>query len=191
MPKITCLSAIPLWLLVTTLLGCGTPDARLVDLSERSLARQAEQNQLVVRQSTEVAQATHQLIEADAKSRQELITAQTRLQQDMQSERCALDRQHQDLETERKQLAAQRQRDPILAAAILQAAMLLACILPLVLCFFVLHVLRRETANEAFSELLIQEFVDPQLLLEDRSRRANSSLPIKSAQVALPHDPAV
>ena len=109
MPKITRhLSATPLLLLTATLVGCGTPDERLVEMSERSLARQAEQNQLVAKQSTEVAQVTHQLIEADAKSRQELITAQTRLQQDMQSERRSLDRQHQDLETERKQLAAQR-----------------------------------------------------------------------------------
>ena len=191
MPKIICLSAAPLSFLVAILVGCDTPAERLVELSERSLARQAEQNQLVARQSTEVAQATHQLIEADAKSRQELIAAQTQLQQDLQSERLSLDHQHRDLEVERKQLATQRQRDPILAAAIVQAAMLVAGVLPLALCFFVLLVLRRETADEALGELLIQEFVDPQLLLEDGSQRSNSIQQLKPASAALPHNPAV
>lgn len=53
-------SATPLLLIVATLVGWGFSDERLVELSERSLARYAEQNQLVAKQSTEVARATHQ-----------------------------------------------------------------------------------------------------------------------------------
>jgi hypothetical protein len=68
------------WLLVGTLLsfvaGCGTADSRLVELSERSLARQAEQNQEMSKQSQQVAQATKDLVAADALARKEVVTSQ-------------------------------------------------------------------------------------------------------------------
>jgi hypothetical protein len=56
--------------------GCGSTDERLVELSEKSLARQAEQNQQMLKQSAQVAQATRQLVTADAQAREELIAAQ-------------------------------------------------------------------------------------------------------------------
>jgi hypothetical protein len=95
-------------LLLLALAGCGGADDRLVKLSQRSLASQAEQNQQMAQQSTEVAKATRQLVEADAQARQELITAQTRLESQLYAERTSLDRQQEALENERKGLAAQR-----------------------------------------------------------------------------------
>ena len=59
----------PLVFLFLAVAGCGATDDRLVDLSERSLARQAEQSQQMAQQSTEVVQATRQLVEADAQAR--------------------------------------------------------------------------------------------------------------------------
>jgi hypothetical protein len=181
--------SIPIAFLLVAVAGCGGADDRLVELSERSLARQAEQNQQMARQSTEVAKATRQLVEADAKARQELIMAQTQLQSDLHTERTSLDRQHETLEGERKDLAAQRHQEPIVAAAIVQAATLLACVLPIVLCFFILSALRRETTDGVLEDLLILELTDPrsQLLLE-RSLPSAPSLPNSSQLPSLPHD---
>ena len=188
MPQITCRSRSgPLVFLFLAVAGCGATDDRLIDLSERSLARQAEQSQQMAQQSTEVVQATRQLVEADAQARQELITAQTQLQSDLHTERTSLDRQHETLEGERKELAAQRHREPIVAAAIVQAAALLACVLPIVLCFFILSALRRESTDGVLEDLLILELTDPrsQLLLE-RSSPSVPSLPSSSQLPSLP-----
>jgi hypothetical protein len=148
--------------------GCGSADDRLVELSEKSLTRQAEQNQQMAQQTTQVAQATSQLIAADAQARQDLIAAQAQLQHDLQTEREGLERNHGVLQAERKELAAQRHRDPIVAAAIIQAATLLACLLPIVLCFAILRALRHEATDSALDEVLIQELTAPQLFLSER-----------------------
>ena len=148
--------------------GCGSADDRLVQLSEKSLTRQAEQNQQMAQQSTQVAQATSQLIEADAQARQELIAAQAQLQHDLHTERAGLDRNHEILEAERKELAAQRHRDPIIAAAVVEAATLLACLIPIVLCWAILRALRHEATDPALDEVLIQELIAPQLFLSER-----------------------
>jgi hypothetical protein len=179
----------PMLFLLLAVAGCGATDDRLVELSERSLARQAEQNQQMARQSSEVAKATRQLVEADAKARQELITAQTQLQSELHTERTSLDRQHETLEGERKELAAQRHQEPIVAAAIVQAATLLACVLPIVLCFLVVSALRRETTSGVLEDMLILELTDPrsQLLLGTRPPSA-PPLPNSSQLPSLPHD---
>jgi hypothetical protein len=129
--------------------GCSSADDRLAELSEKSLTRQAEQNQQMVQQTTQVAQATRQLVAADAQARTELIAAQAQLQHDLQTEREGLERNHEVLEAERKELAAQRHRDPIVAAALIQAATLLACLLPIVLCLAILRALRHEATDSA------------------------------------------
>jgi hypothetical protein len=158
-------------LLASTVVGCGSADERFVDLSKRSLERQAEQNKQMAQQSQEVAQAARQLVTADAQARNELIAAQADFQRHVQTAQQGLDRQHESLESERKELAAQRQREPILAAAICQAAMLLACLLPLVVCCLVLKALRHQ-ADAELGELLLREFADPEPLLLERTRPA-------------------
>ncbi len=58
--------------------GCGTsePDGRYEQLVEKTLEQQAAQNQAMAKQSQEVAEATRQLVEADAKARQEMAATQ-------------------------------------------------------------------------------------------------------------------
>ena len=156
----------PLILTVLILVtGCSPRDDRLHQLATQSLARQAEQNQQMAKQTHEIAQATHELVEADAKACQDVIRLQTDLQTNVGQERASLDRQHEELEKERIQIAAQRQREPIIAAAIQDAAILLACLLPIFLCWFVVRSLNQEPPDAAIGELLVAELVSEQPLL--------------------------
>ena len=161
--RVLCLTA--MLLVVIWAGGCSPSDERLVELSQDSVKRQAEQNRAIAAQSQEIAQAAHKLVEADAQARQELIQLQTDLQRESQAERRSLDRQHESLEHERRQIAQQRHRDPIIAAAILNAAVLLACLAPLLLAWFVIHMVRHEPVEAALGDLLVQELVAEQSLL--------------------------
>ena len=109
MPKRPALCPITLILFaMLPIAGCSSNDDRLVGLSQESAERQAEQNQAIAKQSHEIAQTAHKLVEADGKARREVIQLQTNLQKDVHSERSNLDRQHEELEGERRQLAQQR-----------------------------------------------------------------------------------
>jgi thiol:disulfide interchange protein len=149
-------------LLVAAASGCESDDARLARVSQEAAARQAEQNR-------EMAQ---------------LVQSQQALQQGIDADRGHLDQQRTVLEDERRAIAAERIRDPIVANALLGAVILAACVLPLVLTFFVLRGAHRsEPDDAALSELLVQELVaeEPLLLprptlpaLEQRPARAET-----------------
>jgi hypothetical protein len=73
------------------------------------------------------------------------------------------------LEQERRQLAAQRGRDPIIAQAIGAIGVTVACLLPLLLAGYVLYTVNRaspEDDSQAVSDVLIGEMVSsaPELL---------------------------
>jgi len=60
------------------------------------------------------------------------------------------------LEQERKQIAAQRHRDPVLAASIQTVGLVLAALLPLVVCIYVLKQMSRSEPDDgAVAELLV------------------------------------
>lgn len=153
-------------LMLMSVVGCKPSDERLIELSQQSLARQAEQNDALARQSELVAEASKELVQADAQARKEIIAAQSQLQSGLQAERSSLDRQHEALEGERKSLAAQRQRDPIVAAAILQVGILLACLLPLAVCIYLLRATKDSQPVGELCELLVDELTasEPMLL---------------------------
>jgi len=158
------------WMIVILFLtsGCDSPDGRLVELSEMSLQRQAEQNRQMAEQSQRIADATAELIAADAQARQEF----RELSQSLQAERAGIDHQRESLEEERRKIAGQRHRDPIVAAAISSCGLVIACTLPLVLCAYLLYVLQHRTApDEALVELLVEDLLakQPRLLLSDCS----------------------
>ena len=69
---------LPVLTLVVLICGCGTsePDGRYEQLVDKTLEQQAAQNQAMAKQSQEVAEATRQLVEADAKARQEMAATQ-------------------------------------------------------------------------------------------------------------------
>jgi len=178
---------LPVLTLVVLICGCGTSEAdgRYEQLVEKTLDQQATQNQAMAKQSQEVAEATRQLVEGDAKARQEMAATHRDLQTGLQSERKNIDRQHDELEKERRQIAAQRHRDPIVAQAILQVGGYLAAVLPLVFVIVLLRAVRNEDPEALVGELLLQEFTSERPLLIDRQWTAPAALEHEN-QAALP-----
>jgi hypothetical protein len=140
-----------------------------LDLAQQSLAQQARQSEQLAQQSRQVTEAARQLVAADAQARQELVAGMTQLQQRIQTQRGEFDRQRDTLERERRELAAQRGRDPIIAQAIGAIGVTVACLLPLLLAAYVLYTVNRaspEDDSQAVSDVLIGEMVSsaPELL---------------------------
>lgn len=142
---------IPATLLMALVAGCKDDE-----LLRQSLQRQAEQNAQMARHTELMVETGQDLVEADAKARGELVELQQQLQAGVQAERQSLDRQHEELEAERQAVARERLQDPLIAMAIVNASILLACIAPLVLAFWVL---RSSWGQESagVDELLIHE----------------------------------
>jgi len=142
-------------ILLVLAIGCSSPDERLAEFAAESVDQQASQNREVSKAHREVAQGTKRLVEADARARQDLIGLEHRLHQ----ERESLARQRDQLETERRELADQRALEPVIAAAVGSLGVLLAALLPLVPCWYLLHGLRHERHDEALGEMLAMELV--------------------------------
>lgn len=119
-----------------------------------------------------VAEGSKRLIEADAKARAEL----TALQHNLRSDQAEIGHQRDQLENDRREIASQRNRDPIIAAVIMDVGIILACMLPIGLAVYILRAAcRAGESDSAVAELLVQEIVasEPRLLLPGRS-----SLPV-------------
>ena len=155
------------------MVGCSRPDMRdqrLVDLAKESMARQAQQNQHIARQSQSIVQesqklaaAAEQLVTHDAKARQELVAAHDRLNPQLNQQRAAIDAGRDQLELERRQLAQQRHRDPIVAAAIQNVGLIVACLLPLIVAVFVIRQMRSDEPDDAaIAQLLVHELTSDQ-----------------------------
>ena len=135
-------------LIVSTalMIGCEEDEnARLAEMAERNSERQYVQS----RQMAE-------------------------LQRQVAAEQAEAGRQRDILEAERRALAGQRWRDPIIATAIMNAGLLIACLLPLLLCWQLLR-RRDEPADDALvAEVLIEDLVarKPLLLLPQREALA-------------------
>lgn len=160
-------------LLCAMLVGCDE-DQRLVEQSQQSQQRQAEQNHEMARLNQQVAEGTKRLVEADAKARHDLIQVQQKL-----------DQQRQEIHAEQRQLAEQRHRDPIVANMILGSVVLLVCALPVVLGAYILRSTSQQGPEEGLAELLVMELVSdepafgnvPQLPGPGREARTSGMLP--------------
>lgn len=161
-------------------IGCSTSDDRLVNYAQQATAEQAKQNEHIARQSEAViahgqklAQAAQDLVEKDAQARREMLVAHRQANEELHAERTSLDRQHEALETERRQIAIQRHRDPIIAATLSTIGLVLAALLPLLVCAYALCVLRSEqTVGQELGELLAVELVEKQSLLLPSPRQS-------------------
>ena len=123
------------------------------------------------RSQAQAAEASRELVQADAKARGEIVA----LQRDMQQGQADLGRQRDQLEQDRRQYAEQRNRDPILANTILDVGTILACLLPLVLGIALVLGLRDHTQTDsALTEILVEEIAGdrPALLPLTSSRGA-------------------
>jgi hypothetical protein len=102
----------------------------------------------------QVAEASRQLVEADAKSRTEIVA----LQRDLQQGQTELGRQRDQLEDDRRRFADQRNRDPIIANTLTTVGTTIACLLPLVLGIYLARGLRDPSqVDSTLTEILIEE----------------------------------
>jgi hypothetical protein len=137
--------------------GCEDPDTRLARMAEHAIEQQAAQNEELARLNREVAEGTRQLIEADAAARQELLAAQ----QELQRQQSEVNAQRDALEAERRAWARQRRTESVLAPILTTLGTALLALLPLVLCWYLLHGLSR-TPEQQVAELLIEELAAEQ-----------------------------
>lgn len=156
--KTIVLPIITMWIVAA--IGCDE-DTRLAEMAERHFERQAEQNRQMAELQHEVAEGTRQLVEADAKARGEMVA----LQRDLQADQSEVGRQRDQLESERRSLAARRRLDPIIAAAITNVGLLLTCLLPLVLCWYLLRSRVDSADDHVVAEVLLQDLVTDHPLL--------------------------
>ena len=145
------------WMLTIVLLtacsllsGCDE-DKRLAQMAQENAQRQAAQNEEMARLNREVAEGSKRLVEASAEANDKLSIAQQ-----------TLDSQRNQIDGERRSLADERHRESILGPLISTIGNLLICALPLVLCWFLLHGLRKGGQEADISELLIEEIASEQ-----------------------------
>lgn len=164
-------------ILVLAMIGCDeNENKRLAEMAERHLERQSEQNRRMSELQREVAEGARQLVEADAKAREEMVT----LQRAAQAERSEIGRQRDTMEDERRHLATIRRLDPIIAAAITDIGLLVACLLPLVLCWYLLHRRIEPADDQAVVEILLEDLITDRPLLLPRmdDRRGEPQIPV-------------
>jgi hypothetical protein len=137
------------------LAGCNTPDQRLAEFAEQASDQQARQNEAIARQSEQVARqsaelaaAAHDLVEQDAAARRDLLEAQGVNQQQFREQEAALDQQRQLLHAERREAAEAAVREPLIAQAVVVAALILATLLPLLVTAYALRRLPDVGAGE-------------------------------------------
>jgi len=169
-------------LLLATIGGCGrSPDERLADFAQQTMTEQikqndrmADQSQAVVEESHQLAETAKELVEHDAEARRELIAAQQELTSQLNGQQSAIYTGHEQLEQDRREIAEQRHRDPIIAAVIQDFGLFIACLLPLVVAVFVIRQMQsQEPDHAAVAELLVLELTadEPRLLPGPMSQR--------------------
>lgn len=174
----------------TTLLGCGSGsnDVELAALAMDAADRQAEQNRQMAELQDHVARGAEELVAADAEARKEMSS----LSRELQTERSEIGRQRDELESERKAIAKQRHRDPLISAAITHAAWILACLLPLVVCVYLLRRPAGVEEDGLVAQVLIEDALAERPLLFSRSEapralpRAETSSPAALADSSNP-----
>ena len=145
---------------VTTLVlaasGCRDDEnKRLAEMAERNLERQSQQEIRNTELQHQVAEGTKRLVEADAAAHETFAE----IHRDVQAERQSLGAQRDRLEDERRQIAASRNREPVIAESIKAIGLLIACLVPLLIALQILR--RSDTPDEsaAVAELLLSDMV--------------------------------
>ena len=124
------------------LTGCDG-DSRLAEQAEQHSRQQAEQSLRMAHLQQEVV-ALHKEVQIG--------------QHDLSHER-------DKLEEERRRFAAARKVDPVIASAISMAAMLLASVLPLIICWQLLRAGKESSDDGLVTEMLLQDMVSTSPIL--------------------------
>jgi hypothetical protein len=82
------------------------------------------------------------------------------IQQQTQNLSAQIAREREELETERRQLARERQTAPLVAEAIRGASLLAACLLPMLLGIYLLMPISPQAQTEALASLLIEQLAE-------------------------------
>tara|TARA_R110002095_G_scaffold181639_3_gene158907 strand:- start:788 stop:1384 length:597 start_codon:yes stop_codon:yes gene_type:complete len=154
--------------------GCSrSPDERLAEFAQQTMTEQSRQNQrmadqseAIVEESHQLAEAAKELVERDAEARRELIAAQQKLTSQLNNQQSAIYTGHEQLEQDRREIAEQRHRDPIIAAVIQNVGLIIACLLPLLVAVQVIWQMQsQEPDHAAVAELLTLELTSEEPLL--------------------------
>jgi hypothetical protein len=137
------------------LAGCG-PDRRLAELSETVVTQQSQQNIRALEATSDVSLGTRQLIQLQQQFRQDL---------------AEIGKQRMSLDAERRELAAARQRDSLLAASVLHTSTLLASLTPLVLVSLALFGLWHSPTQEELGSILVEHLARLQTVDQEPGRR--------------------
>lgn len=137
--------------ILLTLPGCGQApdyrDQRLADFAQRSTSEQIQQNARMA-----------ELVRRDAESRKELLATHQEFISQLNRQQAVIDAGRDRLEQDRRDIAQQRHRDPIVAATLQNVGLLIACLLPLLLAGFVVwRMQHQEPDHAAVAELLAFE----------------------------------
>ena len=150
--------AMVLAVVVLVIAGCRDDEnKRLADQAERNLERQSAQELRNMEVHREVAEGTKRLVEADASAREEVIG----LHRDVQAERFEIGKQRDQIETERREIAATRNRDPLVAESIKSFGMMIAISVVLVITLQILRQSDEPDQNAAIAELLVEDLCSP------------------------------
>ena len=157
-------------LLLLPMTGCGSNDDRLVTMAKDHEGRQHEQNLRMAELQKSVADASKRLVEAEAESREKFQA----MQENLRSDQATIGQQRDALEADRREIAAQRNRDPIIAASIVQIGTVLATLLPLLLAGYLVWAMRHNAGEDdaVVAEMLVSELVSehPRLLAPEPIR---------------------
>jgi hypothetical protein len=113
-------------LIATT--GCND---RAMHISREAADRQAQQNTAMADLNKEVSRGSRDLVAADAQAREGIIA----VHRDLQSERTRLDASREEVESERKNLAAERRLESLLLPVLSTAGSLAVTLLALGFCW--------------------------------------------------------
>jgi hypothetical protein len=117
--------------------GCDSPDERLAAFAEKSVDQQAQQN-----------------------------AALAKTTEDVHVERSSLNEQQEALEEDRRDIASQRVREPLIANALGAVGLILACLAPLLICVYALQQAGSTSPEQELGTILVEELTaeEPQLL---------------------------
>jgi hypothetical protein len=154
--------------IVLIAIGCQSDSDRVAELASRHATQQAELSRETVKLQNELVEGTQKLVEADAQARRDFLELEGKLDE----QRVEVGRRHDELESERREIAKQRYRDPLVANALLAVATLLACLLPMLLAGWLLRSQLNETDDYTATEMLLDEITARHPTLASPSRPA-------------------
>ncbi|MEQ8851746.1 hypothetical protein [Gimesia sp.] len=157
-----------------TIAGCSrAPAEQLAEFAQQTMTEQGRQNQrmadqseAIVEESHQLAEAAKELVERDAEARRDLISAQQELTSQLNEQQSAIYTGHDQLEQDRREIAEQRNRDPIIATVIQNIGLVIACLLPLLVAVQVIWQMQsQEPDHAAVAELLTLDLTSDEPLL--------------------------